>query len=184
MKNKKFKKILTLVIEPIALGVLALLFIIPTVTVMNLQPLTKALKEIDILGVSEKAEVKIEIVGGSHQIFSREKLQKDEEGIFRYTTEIANRDADRYSKPILEISNKKDTETVLEIYGYTHLPTKSNISLIINDQVYKLQGSNGDVITQSILILPQEKNLVYLAIESFSDVQFVEKFELEIKVIE
>ncbi len=184
MKNEKIKKFFTLIIEPIALGLLALLFIIPTVTVMNLEPITRALKDLDVLGISEKAEIDIEIVGGTHQIFSREKLSKNEEGVFKYSTTITNREADRYSKPILEIINNKNIESKLEIYGYTHLPTHSNISIIINDQVYKIQSPNGDVTSQTILLVPQEKYLVYLVIESFSDVRFNEDFELEIKEIE
>ncbi len=184
MKNQKFKKFLTLVIEPIALGLLALLFIIPTITVMNLEPLTKALKEIDVLGVSEKAELDIQIVGGSHQIFSRERLEQDEQGVYRYTTTIENRDADRYSKPILEITNNKNDEIKLEIYGNTNIPTRSNISLIINDQVYRIQSPNGDITAQKILLIPKEKYVVYLAIESFSNVRFNEDFQLDIKEIQ
>ena len=41
MKNNKLKKIFSLVIEPIALGLLALLFIIPTITVINLIEIKK-----------------------------------------------------------------------------------------------------------------------------------------------
>ena len=109
MKNNKLKKTLSLVIEPIALGLLALLFIIPTITVMNLKP---------------------------------------------------------------------------EVYGYTDLPTHSDISLIINDQIYRIQNPEGNTITQRILLEPNQKYIVYLAIENFSNVKFNEDFTLEIKEIE
>lgn len=184
MKNQKLKKFLTLVVEPFAFGILALLFILPTITVMNLEPITKVFKNLDVLGVSDKAGIEINVIGGTHQIFSREKLQEDEDGIFTYTTELSRRDADRYSKPILEIKNNKGVETKLEIYGNTHLPTYSNISMIIDDQGYILQSANGDVATQKILLLPNQKYVVYLVVESFSNVQFNEDFDLKIREIE
>ncbi len=55
--------------------------------------------------------------------------------------------------------------------------------MIINDQVYKLQSANGDVETQKILLSPNQKYIVYLVVESFSNVQFNEDFELKIKEI-
>ena len=182
MKKEQIKKILVVVVEPIAFGLLALLFIIPTITVVNLQPLTKKLKELDVLGISNKAELQITIVGGTHQIFEREKLQADN-GTYKYTTTLKGRDSDRYSKPVLEIINNREEETTLEIYGYTHLPTNSDITMIINDQVYRLQRPNGDVKTQEILLLPKQKYVLYLAVENFSNVQFDEDFELIIKEI-
>ncbi len=183
MKNQKLKKFLTLFLEPFAFGVLALIFIIPTITVVNLEPITKVLKNLDVLGISDEARVEINVVGGTHQIFGREKLQEDETGVFTYTTTLTRREADRYSKPILEIKNNKNIDTKLEIYGNTHLPTYSNISMIINDQSYKLQAPNGDVTTQTVLLAPNQKYVVYLVVESFSNVQFNEDFELSIKEI-
>ncbi len=182
MRKSEVKKILLLVIEPLAFGILALLFIIPTITVVNLEPLTKTLKEFDVLGLSNKAELQITIVGGTHQAFEKERLESTD-GVYKYTTILKGRESDRYSKPILEIVNNKDEETILEIYGYTHLPTKSDITMIVNDQVYRLQRPNGDVETQQLLLLPRQKYILYLAIENFSNVQFDEDFELSIKEI-
>ncbi len=184
MKNQKFKKFLTTVLEPFVFGLLALLFILPTITVMNLEPITKVLKDLDVLGVSSKTEVEINVIGGTHQIFNREKIQQDESGTYTYTTILTRRDADRYSKPILEIKNNKNIEVKLEIYGNTHLPTYSNISMIINDQGYILQSPNGDVTTQKILLLPNQKYVIYLVVESFSNVQFNEDFDLKIREIQ
>ncbi len=68
MKENKIKRTLALVVEPIALGLVALLFIIPAITVINLQPITKRLKDINVLGVTNRSVLQINIVGGSHQI--------------------------------------------------------------------------------------------------------------------
>ena len=184
MKNNKLKKTLSLVIEPIALGLLALLFIIPTITVINLKPLTKKIKDVDVLGLSQNARLEITLVGGTHQIFNQEKLEQEEDGTYKYTTIITSRDANRYSKPILEIKNGKSSSVKLEVYGYTDLPIHSDISLIINDQIYRIQNPQGNTITQRILLEPNQKYIVYLAIESFSNVKFNEDFTLEIKEIE
>ncbi len=184
MKNQKLKKFFTLILEPFAFGLLALIFIIPTITVINLEPITKVLKDWNVLGVSDNSKLSINIIGGTHQIFNREKVQQNEEGIYIYTTTLTKRESDRYSKPVLEILNDRDEEIKLEIYGNTALPTHSNISIIINDQVYILQSSNGDVTTQNVLLLPNQKYIVYLVVESFSNVQFSENFELKIREIE
>lgn len=184
MKNQNLKKIFSLIIEPIALGLLALLFIIPTITVINLKPITKKIQDSDVLGLSEINQINISMVGGTHQIFNLEKLEKGEDEKYKYTTVITSRDANRYSKPILEIKNGKSSEVRIEVYGYTDLPTHSDISLIINDQIYRLQNPQGNTTTQTILLKPREKYIVYLAIENFSNVQFSEDFTLEIKEIE
>lgn len=183
MRNPKFKKFANLVLEPIAFGLLALLFIIPSITVINLEPITKAIKSIDVLGVSNRAELQINVIGGTHQIFNREKIE-DVDGVYTYSTNLTRREADRYSKPILEIVNNKGEELVLEMYGYTELPTGSDITMIINDQIYRLQSPNGDVKNNKVNIIPGEKYVIYLAVESFSNVQFEEEFQLVIKEVQ
>ena len=183
MKNPKVKKFVNLVLEPVAFGLLALLFIIPSITVINLEPITKVLKDLDVLGVSNKSEISINIIGGTHQIFNREKIEAVD-GVYTYTTVLTRREADRYSKPILEIINNTQEEAILEIYGNTALPTGSDITMIINDQVYRLQGSNGEITSQKIAFVPNQKYVIFLAVESFSNVQFEEDFELKIKEIE
>lgn len=182
MERNTFKKTLSLIIEPIALGLVALLFIIPTITVMNLQPLTKSIKKLDVLGVTNTAELKVNIVGGTHQAFYNETLDS-QDGKYVYKTELTKREADSYSKPILEIINNKEENVNLDIYGGTSIPTGSEIGLIINDQKYKLQESNGTITTQRITVLPKERYIVYLYIESFSDVKFTQDFELTISEI-
>jgi len=85
--NNNIKKITNLILEPIALGLLALLFIIPTITVINLQPITKKLENLNVLGVSNKSELQINIVGGTHQIFNSESIT-EENGSYIYKTKL------------------------------------------------------------------------------------------------
>ncbi len=182
MKENKLKKTLALVVEPIALGLVALLFIIPSITVVNLQPLTKKLKELDVLGVTNTQELRVNIVGGTHQIFLNESIDSNK-GKYVYTTKLTKRDADSYSKPILEIVNKTPENIEVEIYGGTSLPTKSDIGIIIEDQKYRLQEPNGDILRQNLTLAKNEKYIIYLYVESFSDIKFEEDFELTIRQI-
>lgn len=182
MNRDKVKRILGLVVEPIALGLLALLFIIPSITVVNLQPLTKTLQQFNVLGVSSYSDLQINVVGGSHQIFRSESLV-EENGGYVYETKLLKRESDNYSKPILEIINNKEEEVNLEVYGGTDIPTGSDIGLIINDQMYRVQNQRGDMARQRITLLPGEKQVVFLTVESFSNVQFEEDFTLNIKEI-
>ncbi len=184
MKNNKFKKSFSLIIEPIALGLIALLFILPVITVVSLQPITKKLKEIDVLGISNKSELKINIIGGTHQIFLNEAVSSDSDGTYIYRTKLTKREADSYSKPILEIVNNKEGSINLDIYGSTLIPTRTEIGLIIKDQKYRLQAPQGDITTQRITLLPKEKYIIYLYVESFSNVMFEEDFELTITEIQ
>ena len=70
-KKSKLKELFGRAIEPVVLGLLALLFIIPTITVINLEPITKNIKEFtDVLGVTSVSQVIIDLVGGTHEILS------------------------------------------------------------------------------------------------------------------
>jgi len=93
------------------------------------------------------------------------------------------READSYSKPILEIVNNKVENINLEIYGGTEIPTGSNIGIIIKDQMYKLQDQKGNMARQKITVAPKEQYILFLSVESFSNVQFEEDFLLNIKEI-
>lgn len=180
-KKSKFKEVFGKVLEPIALGLLALLFIIPTITVINLEPITKNIKEFtDVLGVTNSSEVIVDLVGGTHEIVSSEKIYKNDDGSHIYQAKLTKRGADFYSKPILRLENRTDQEKSITFLGTTVNPTRSEIGLIINDQSYRLQRSQGESNTVEILLRPQGKYDVYLTIESLVGVQFSEDFEMKI----
>jgi hypothetical protein len=179
----KFKEVLGKILEPIALGLLALLFIIPSITVVNLEPITKNLKKFtDVLGVTTSTEVIVDLVGGTHEILSGEKVYKEEDGQYIYEAVLTKRESDFYSKPILNLENRSEEEKTVTFLGTTLNPTRTDIGLIINDQSYKLQKSNGESETVEILLKPQSEYLVYLTVESVIGVQFSEDFDMEITV--
>ncbi len=180
----KFKRILTLVVEPLAFGVLALLFIIPTITVMNLSPITKKLQDLNILGVNTQNSLSVNLVGGNHDVFTEESLNKASENTYDYSTKLNKRAADSYSKPIIEIKNNTTETQEVSFYGQTLNQTQSNIRLIIDDQTYKIQDDKGQTYLQNITVAPSSKIVIFLAVENLTGIQFSEEFDMQIKVVE
>ncbi|MCD4756566.1 hypothetical protein K8R20_03055 [bacterium] len=171
------------ILEPLALGLLALLFIIPALTVMNLKPLTKDTKDFsNVLGVTTNSQIIVDLIGGTHEILSVEKIYKDGESGYRYGTLLAQRDSDFYSKPILQITNNTNEEKILTFLGSTLHPTQSKIGLIINDQAYGLQDSTGQSELVEILLKPRVAYDIYLTVENTVDIQFSEEFEMKIGI--
>jgi hypothetical protein len=169
--------------EPIALGLLALLFIIPSITVINLEPITKNLKKFtNVLGVTNSSEVIVDLIGGTHEVLNAEKIYKEEDGNYTYSAILTKRGSDFYSKPILKVQNRTEEEKTLTFLGSTTTPTQSNIGLIINDQTYKLQKASGESKTVEVLLRPDKEFLVYLTVESLVGIQFSEEFEMDITV--
>jgi hypothetical protein len=182
-KKSKFKEISGKVMEPIALGLLALLFIIPSITVINLEPITKNIREFtDVLGVTSGSQVIVDLVGGTHEILSSEKVHRDDDGNYVYEAVLTKRGSDFYSKPILRIENRSEEDKTLTFLGTTTNPTRSDIGLIVNDQAYRLQRASGESSTVEILLRPQSEYMVYLTVESVIGVQFSEDFEMKISV--
>lgn len=182
MKTDKIKKIFTQILEPLALGLLALVFIIPIITVMNLTPLTKQLQKLDILGVTSQDEVLVTLVEGKHEIFSSETLNKIEDQTFNYSVTLNKRSSDNYSKPILEIENRSDSDKIITLWGQTLTNTNSSIFIKIDEKSYKVQDSKGNIYTQEIQISPSEKTILFLVIENLSGVQFSEIFDMDITI--
>lgn len=184
IKTEKFKKTIGQIMEPFAIGLLALLFIIPTLTVVNLTPVTKKLEDLNVLGATSQSSLSFTLIEGTHDIFKAEKLAKLEDDTYIYNTELSKRSADNYSKPIIEIANNSTDIQKIQYYGQTKVPTNTNLYLIINEQSYRIQDEKGLTYPQDIEIYPGEKQVVFLSIESLSGVQFNEEFNMEIKVIE
>lgn len=181
--NTKFKEIFGKVVEPIALGLLALLFIIPSIAVINLEPITKNIKQFtDVLGVTSSSEIIVDLIGGTHEILSAEKVYKNDSGEYIYEAKLTKRESDFYSKPILRLENRTEEDREVTFLGTTLSPTRSDIGLLINDQTYKLQRHSGESESVTILLKAQSKYDVYLTVESVVGIQFSEDFEIKITV--
>jgi hypothetical protein len=183
MANKgRVKKMFTQILEPFALGLLALFFILPIITVMNLTPITKQVQKLDVLGVTNKDEVVVRLIGGRHEIFSSESLNKLEDSKYSYSVRLGKRGSDSYSKPILEIENKSGEKKTVSFWGQTLSNTRSDIYLIIKEDTYRLQDNKGDTEVQEISLPASDEAIVFLALENLSGVQFSEIFDMTIEV--
>lgn len=181
-RKEKTKRIFGQILEPFALGLLALLFILPAITVINLTPITNELKKLNVLGVTTQGDVVINLVGGSHEIFTEEILNKiDDEG-YDYSVRLNKRGADSYSKPILKIENRTEEVAKIFFFGQTLTNTNSTISVIIDKEHFMIQNSKGETFDNEIEILPGQNITLFLALENLSGVQFSEIFDLSIKI--
>ncbi len=181
MYNRKevAKKVFLQILEPFALGLLALFFIIPSITVLNLSPITKQLEKLNILGVTTENNISVSLVEGKHNIFTSEVLNKSEKG-YEYFVNINKREADSYSKPILKVENKNSESKTLYFYGQTESNVRSNIYLKIGNDTYKLQDDKGFGYNQEIKLAPNDEAVVFLVVENFGNVQFSETFTMSI----
>jgi hypothetical protein len=159
-----------------------LFFILPIITVMNLTPITKQIQKLDVLGVTVQDEVIVRLVGGKHDIFSSETLNKLEDFKYSYSVRLGKRGSDSYSKPILEIENNSEEDKTFLFWGQALTNTRSDIYLIVNDNTYRLQDYKGNTYEQEIRVATQEKVIVFLALENLSGVQFSEIFDMTITV--
>jgi len=182
LKSPQYKKIIAQILEPFALGLLALLFIIPTLTVFNLSPITKTLEKLNVLGVTSNEDVTFTLVEGKHEIIRSEYLVKNEDGDYTYSTTLSKRASDSYSKPVIELKNNTQKQQTILLYGQTKSPTKSNISIIINNHPYKLQDETNNTYPQEITVDPEKSAIMFLSIENLSGVQFSEDFEMHLTV--
>ena len=71
----KTKNLLPQIIEPFAIVALLCLFIVPTLTVINLSPITKEVQDKTVIGVNPvSSNTVVKLVGGTHAIFKNETL--------------------------------------------------------------------------------------------------------------
>jgi len=166
-------------LEPFALGILCLLFIIPAFTFSNLTPLTQNIDS-NVLGTQDKTGFNVELVGGSHNVLQNEHLFKNENGNYKYETKILRHTSGNYSKPILLIENLSSVEQNITFTGRTEIPTGSRIGIIYKNKFYELQNNRGETTDRTLTLDPLSTTNIFLSAESFSYVQFKETFYMDI----
>lgn len=169
------QNLLPQIFEPLAITMLLALFIIPTLTVINLSPITQELKKPDVLGVTDHtSNIVIEKVGGIHDIFKEEGLQKQGEE-YIYTTNIEKREGGKiYSKPIMVVENKGRSNSTVSFYGYTDSSIKSSLSIKIDKKNYSLVDNN------KVELKPGEKKTIYLFSQNENSILFKENLSIVI----
>lgn len=178
-KRKQFIQKAGSFLEPFALGILCLLFIIPALTFLNLTPIVKNITS-NVLGAKDETGFNIELVGGSHNVFQSEHIVKDSDTKYTYDANIVAHNSGEYSKPVLVIENVSNESQSISFSGGTETPTGSRIGLIYNDTFYELQNETGEITTKTLEIEPLDTVTIFLSEESFTDVKFSETFYMDI----
>lgn len=182
MKKRKNRKIFLQVVEPIALIALLLLFVIPILTVINLKPLVKPIPQKDVLGIINESDPNIYLVGGKHEVFREEVLNRLKPLLYSYSTQLVKRESSYYSKPILSVENRDSTKYTLSFSGQTISNTLSDISILTDKTQCILQSEQGDISVCNIDVNPYENLVVFLSVENSSPVLFSELFDMSIKL--
>jgi len=170
--------------EPFAIILLIALFILPTLAVLNLTPLSsKSKMNSNVLGVKDREEIGLALVGGIHDIFKTEFLNSNTIDIYSYNSDIIKHSKGRYSKPILEITNFSSQGKKVQISSNSTISDNSIISLIYNDQIFVLQNTNGNTFTKSINLKEKSKDIIYLQLESFNNVRYNGEISITISSI-
>jgi hypothetical protein len=165
--------------EPLGIVALALMFVLPTLAVLNLSPSTSG-KEKPVLGVEDKTGVGAVLVGGVHDIVKEETLTFPTDLQFNYSATLIKRSADMYSKPVLQLVNYNSEGTEVTVSGSTQLPTGSEIALIVNDLRYVIQDVNGETSVHEILLPGSSENIMFLQLDTREDVGFNDRIDLTI----
>ena len=176
------KNLLPQVFEPLAIVVILGLFLIPTLTVINLSPITQENKQRDVLGAtSSPNSVVIEMLNKESEIFSAETLRKESEGTYIYTATAESREGGKeYSKQVFKITNKSNGQQRLVVDGYTDSTSSSNFSLKIDGVWYVLRDDSKEMYKREIILEPNATKTVYISTYSDSNILFKEVFTVNI----
>lgn len=176
------KNLLPQVFEPLAIVAVLGLFIIPTLTVLNLSPITRENKQRDVLGAtSSPNSVVIEMLNKESEIFSNETLRKDGEGAYVYTATTESREGGKeYSKQAFKITNRSHSQQRLIVDGYTDSTSSSNFSLKIDGVWYVLRDDSKEMYKREIVLEPNATKTVYISTYNENNVLFKEVFTVNI----
>jgi hypothetical protein len=176
---KRVKLAVERVLEPFGLLVLAFLFVLPVLTVLNLDTVSEN-KPVNVLGVQDEPGLGIALVGGIHEVFEDESLSFITDTTAKYSTTLRKRDKGEYSKPVLQITNKSSKDAKVTVSGYTQLSTGSDIYIIVNNEKNILQTKNGKSIDVSFTLDGTETIDMYILVDSTKTVLFDEEFEIRV----
>ncbi len=170
------------VFEPLAIVALLALFLIPTLTVINLSPITREIKQPDVLGAtSSPNSVVIQTIDDENATFSSTSLRKEREGEWTYTSEVQPREGGKvYAKRAFKISNRSNTQQRLIVRGFTDSTSFANFSLKIDDSWYVLRDNSKEMYEREIVLQPNSTKKVDISTYSDNNILFKEVFTTNI----
>ncbi len=177
---KRVKNNVEKFMDPVAIVIMMLILLLPTLAVVNLSPLSKADTRTNrnVLGESDGESMGFVMVGGIHDYVKEELLDFPSQDNFRYQATLIKHNKGRYSKPIVQIVNNNSEEKEVLVSALLSKASKTTISFIINDKEYILVSSQGEPFTTTIKIPSKSENIGYLKFVSDSDTMFNNSVEL------
>lgn len=178
------KNLLPQIFEPLAIVLILALFLIPTLTVLNLSPITQESKQSNVLGVTDSPNnISIELLNKDDKVFVGETLKREKEREYVYTTAIQPREKEReYSKQAFKIVNKSGSKQKLVVSGYTDSMSSSHFSLKIDGEWYVLRDDSKEMYKREIVLEPNATKTVYISTYSEKNILFKEVFTVNISV--
>jgi hypothetical protein len=176
---KRLKNRLGRFADPLGILALTLLFVLPSLALINLTPQTTS-KEKTVLGVEDKTGIGAVLVGGVHDIVKQEVLSYPTELQFSYSAQLLKRSEGKYSKPIVQLINYSSKPSTVTVSGSTQLPTGTEVSLIVNDSGYIVQRADGDTFTYDVTLPERSKKILYLQLDTTENVSFNDEISLSI----
>jgi len=176
------KNLLPQVFEPLAIVVILGLFLIPTLTVINLSPITQENKHDNVLGAtSSPHSIGIEMLNENDEIFVSDTLRKKRDGEYVYSAEVGPRKGEKeYSKPAFRITNRSSSKQKLVVDGYADSTSPSNFSLKIDGIWYVLRDGSRKMYEREIVLESNATKTVYISTYSDSNILFKEVFTVNI----
>lgn len=178
------KSLLPKIFEPLTIVLILALFLIPTLTVLNLSPITQENKQSNVLGVTDSPNnISIELLNKDDNIFVGETLRREKDRDYVYTTEVQPREKEReYSKQAFRISNRSNGKQKVVVSGYANSTSSSHFSLKVDGVWYVLRDDSKEMYEREIVLGPNSTKTVYISTYSEKSILFKEAFTVNISV--
>ncbi len=185
MIKREIKKILIkseIILQPVLLVMALSVFLLSTLAFINLSP-KYITSDKNVLGVSDKKEVGVVLVGGTHNYINNEGLSFNEDKSFTYTFNINNRESGIISKPSLEITNDSSEEIKVKINSFSSSLTQSDIILKYKSSYLVLINSVGAQSNPTLTIPAQSKDIIYISVENTQPIRYSQEVTISFTTI-
>lgn len=185
MLKREIKKLLIkseVILQPVLLVMALSVFILSTLAFINLSP-KYITSEKNVLGVSDKKEVGVVLVGGTHNYINNEGLSFIDNTEFSYTFNISNRESGLISKPSLEITNDSSEDIKLSINSFSTSLTQSDIRLLYKSNYLVLINSVGAQSNPTLTIPAQTKDIIYISVENAQPIRYSQEVTISFTTI-
>lgn len=178
---KKFEKLF----DPFIIIGIFLLFVIPTLSVLNLKPGTyPKQRESNVLGLTDQDYVSVEkSVTLDENIVNEFQIQRAEKDLYDSSFEISPTEEGDYSTPIFKAINPSPDQKMIAVFPEFEVNNNNTkISLQLNDTKFVVKDFDGSTYIPSIYLPAQKETEILLVVEANKAVNFSQNVKMELKV--